>query len=131
MAHERGIRNIVLAVGASAFLCVAANALAQTTVEPDAAALATPPAAPDAAAPAPAKRRLISRQRSAQIDANEAELRLGRATLERKQGARLLAGEAAGNSASRPDTRYRQRQERLRRMLEQAQNRRDETRGLQ
>jgi len=62
------------------------------------------------------------------VDASEAARRLGQARLEREQGAQALTGEQArGTNAGAVNHRYWLRQEKLRRMVEQALRRSNET----
>ncbi len=119
---------------------VAAGALAQTVHKQiDAAGHITYSDRPDTT-PAPptipaldvanalASNSAISSRRAATIDANEAMRRLGQAELERKEGSERLPGEQVhGADASGANHRYRQRQEELRRAVEQAQRRSDAT----
>ena len=72
----------------------------------------------------------ISSRRVAIIDTNEAARRLGQAQLQREQGAESLPGEQVqGIDVSVVNHRYWRRQEKLRRVIEQAQRRSSETRG--
>jgi len=74
----------------------------------------------------------MSPRQAAAIDANEAARRLSQARLQREQGAQPLPGELArGNEAGVVNHRYWQRQEKLRRVVEQAQLRYNETRPPQ
>lgn len=71
----------------------------------------------------------ISSRPAATIDANEAARRLGQAQLEREQGALPRPGEQArGTGAGVVNHRFWWRQEKLRRLVEQALHRSNETR---
>jgi ribosomal protein L19E len=71
-----------------------------------------------------ARNTAISSRPAAIIDSKEAARRLGKAQLARSQGAQPLPGERAGSAgASVVNHRYWQRQEKLRRAVEQAQHR--------
>lgn len=71
-----------------------------------------------------ARNTAIASRPAALIDSKEAARRLGKARLARSQGAEPLPGERAGSAgASAVNHRYWQRQEKLRRAVEQAQGR--------
>lgn len=138
ITRRRHVRNIVWRICAAALLCAAAGVSAQTVFKQfDAAGRVTFTDRPDTApspstalapaldvASALASNSVISTRRAATIDANEAARRLGRAQLERKQGAQPLPGEQArGTDASVLNQRYLRRQEKLRHVHEQAQRR--------
>ena len=80
--------------------------------------------------PKPAVRSgLLTPQRSASINASEAARRLAQAQLMRSLGADPLPGEQTrGDAALAPYQRYSQRQDKLRVLVEKAQQRSDETR---
>jgi hypothetical protein len=115
MNTRRHVRNTAQGICAAAFVCAAAGASAQTVSALDvASALASSSA--------------ISSRSAAMVDASEAARRLGQARLEREQGAQALPGEQAqGTNAGAVNHRYWQRQEKLRRMVEQALRRSNET----
>lgn len=70
----------------------------------------------------------VSSRDNAMVNASEAARRLAQAQLERTQGAKPLPGEMAqGSGASAGDHHYRQRQEKLLHVVEQAQRRFDKT----
>ncbi len=72
----------------------------------------------------------MSSRGAAMVDASEAARRLQRAQRERELGAEPLPGEQAhGTDASTGNPRYRQRQEKLRRAVEQAQRRSSQLRA--
>jgi len=141
------VRNIVWRICAAVLLCAAPGALAQTVYrqvdaaghttftdrpgpEPSLLAAAGPAAdtAVDVASALASDSAMFSR-RAARIDAVEAARRLRQAQLEREQGAQPLPGEQAqGAGAGLVNDRYRQRQEKLRRAVEHAQRRLNETR---
>ncbi len=74
----------------------------------------------------------MSARRAAAVDINEAAGRLARARNQREQGVPPLPGESApGADASAVNYRYWQRQEKLRRMVEDAQRRYNESRQAQ
>jgi hypothetical protein len=71
----------------------------------------------------------MTSQRSAAINASEARRRLAQAQLMRSEGADLLPRERTdGSGTAMPNQRYWQRQEKLRVLVEQAQQRVNETR---
>jgi hypothetical protein len=142
-------RHILLCLCAGALLCVASAVSAQAiyrqvdpsggvvytdrpdTSLPGGAELIAPAPAPRAEEPAPAQAAPVIRrykQRYAAIDAREAERRLQQARLKRDQGAEPLPGEQLrGTSPSVLNGRYWQRQEQLRREVEAALRRVQET----
>lgn len=73
------------------------------------------------------RRSVISPRRAAMVEANEAERRLGQARLKRERGAEPLPGEWV-RSEGYVNDRYWRRQEKLRREVEQALRRFNETR---
>jgi hypothetical protein len=74
----------------------------------------------------------ISSPSAAMVDAREAARRLGQARLEREQGVQALPRERArGKGIHAVNHRYWQRQEKMRRMVEQALHRSNETRPAQ
>ena len=136
------VRDIAPRICAAAFVCIAAGASAQTVYKQvDAAgrvafsdragttanARTVTVSALDVAN-ALASNAAISSRPAAAIDASEAARRLGQARLEREQGAQALPREQAqGTNAGAVNHRYWQRQEKLRRMVEQALHRSNET----
>ena len=137
--HLHGIGSIICG---AALLCAATGAAAQSIYrQVDAFGRVSftdqPETAPqlqttgDSAAEAPRARTgraPIASKRAAQIDATEATRRLEQALLKRKQGAAPLPGEQVqGPKGSVPNYRYWQRQEKLRLLVEQAQQRWRET----
>ena len=140
MNSRHPVRHIVLSILAAALLCAAAGVTAQTIYKQvDAAGRITysdrpgttlsPPTVPALeVANALASNSAISSRSAATIDANEAARRLRQAEREREQGAERLPGEQAhGADANGVNRRYWQRQEELRRVVEQAQRRSGET----
>jgi hypothetical protein len=74
----------------------------------------------------------LSSRRGAEIDAKEATRRLAQALQKQRQGLAPHAGEQAqGSEDNVPSRRYRQRQEKLRVAVEQAQHRVNETHRTQ
>jgi len=143
MNSRRRVWKAAWRICAAVFLCAAAGVPAQTvykqvddagrvtyTDRPDMTLTPSPPTATVSAldvASALATNTPISSRGAALIDANEAARRLGQAELERKQGAERLPGEQAqGADANAANHRYSQRQEDLRRVVEQAQRRSSE-----
>jgi len=140
-------RNIASSACALALLCVAMDAPAQTiykqvdaagrvtfTDRPDPSlpaqsmAAPVPNAVPEPPTPA-ARTGLLTARRLASIDANEAARRLTQAQLKRSEGADLLPGDwTHGSTESVTNQRYSQRQDKLRVLVEKAQQRSDETR---
>jgi hypothetical protein len=117
MKTRRHVRNTAQGICAAAFVCAAAGASAQTVSV----------SALDVAS-ALARGSAISSRSAAVIDASEAARRLGQARLEREQGTQALPGEQAqGANAGAVNHRYWQRQDKLRRMVEQALQRSNET----
>jgi hypothetical protein len=115
MKTRRDVRNTAQGICAAAFVCAAAGASAQTVSTLDVTS-------------ALARGSAISSRSAAMVDASEAARRLGQARLEREQGAQALPGEhAQGTNAGAVNHRYWQRQEKLRRMVEQALRRSNET----
>ena len=144
MDSRRRIWNAAWRICTAVCLCAAAGVPAQTvykqvddagnvtyTDRPDTTSTPSRPMATVSAldvARALATNTPISSRGAALIDANEAARRLEQAELERKQGAERLPGEQAqGADANAANHRYSQRQEDLRRMVEQAQRRSNET----
>ena len=146
MNSRRRIWNTAWRICAAAFLCAAADVPAQTiykqvddagrvtyTDRPD--MTSTPSPSPPTAtvsaldvASALATNTAIFSRGAALIDANEAARRLRQARQDRGQGAERLPGEKAqGADANAANHRYSQRQEDLRRMVEQALRRSSET----
>jgi hypothetical protein len=131
-------RTIAPSLCALALLCAAAGAQAQTiykqvdlegrtiyTDRPDASLSAQSITSSPLAAPAPpAGITLMALQRSAAINASEARRRLAQAQVMRSQGADVLPGE---QTSAAPNQRYWQRQEKLRVLVERAQQRVNET----
>jgi hypothetical protein len=145
MNPSRRFPNITSSLCGFALLCAAAGAPAQTiykqvdgagrvtfTDRPDSSLLAQPmTSASLEAAKAPAEVILMTAQRSATINAKEAGRRLAQAQQMRSAGADLLRSDwIHGASAGVPSQRYWQRQEKLRVLVEQAQQRAIETRQL-
>jgi hypothetical protein len=144
MDPRLSLRNIASNLCALALLFAATVATAQATIykQVDSAGRITFTDRPDPNLPAqsmtgpaleapkpPAGVALMASRRSAAINANEAGRRLAQAQLMRSQGADLLPGERTFDSgAGVPNQRYWQRQERLRVLVEQAQQRVNETR---
>jgi len=115
MKTRSHVRHTAQGICAAAFVCAAAGASAQTVSALDVAS-------------ALAHGSVISSRSAAMVDASEAARRLGQARLEREQGAQALPGEQAqGTNAGVVNHRYWQRQEKLRRMVEQALRRSNET----
>jgi Domain of unknown function (DUF4124) len=117
-------------------LCTATGAAAQTVYKQadafgrvsfaDQPAAAMEPGASEAEATTPSRkmRAPIASKRSAEINASEATRRLEQARLKRKQGVTPLPGEQVQGANGRVlNYRYWQRQEKLRLMAEQAQQR--------
>lgn len=142
MHTNRSTSHLLSAVVAGAMLCAAVDAAGQAvhrqvdaegnvsfSDRPEPAV--TPQAAGSAAhnvAKALAGNTAISSRGAANVNRNEAARRLQRAQQARRHGALPLPGEqtlVAGKSE--PNYRYWQRQERLRRVVEQAQRRSNET----
>lgn len=136
------LRPITSTLGALALLCAAAGTPAQTTIykQVDAAGRVTFTDRPDSSLPAqsmtgaaleapraPGGVILMTSRRSAAIDANEAARRLAQAQLMRSEGADPLAGERTPGTGV-PNERYWQRQEKLRVLVEHAQQRANEAR---
>lgn len=141
-SHSRQVRNIVWKICAAAFLCAAAGVSAQTVYKQvDAAGHITYTDRPDTAPSPPtvevpalevanalASNSAMSSRSAAIINANEAARRLRQAEREREQGAERLPGEQAhGADVNEMNRRYWQRQDELRRAVEQAQRRSGET----
>ena len=141
-SHSRQVRNIVGRICAAVFLCAAAGVSAQTVYkQADAAGHITYTDRPDTAPSPPtakvpaldvanalASASAMSSRGAAIINSNEAARRLRQAEREREQGAERLPGEQAhGADANVMNRRYWQRQDELRRAVEQAQRRSDET----
>lgn len=115
MNSRRHVRNTVQGICAAAIVCAAAGASAQTVSAWDVAS-------------ALARGSAISSRSAAMVDASEAARRLGQARSEREQGAQALPGEQAqGANAGAVNHRYWQRQDKLRRMVERALQRSNET----
>jgi hypothetical protein len=141
-ALQTGIRGGVWSLCAAALLCAAAGTAAQTVHKQlDAAGRITYTDRPDVT-PSPraetvramdvanalASNTAMSSRGAARVDANEATRRLRQAQLKREQGADPLPGEQVPGIAVRVvNDRYWQRQEALRRAVEQAQRRADKT----
>jgi len=136
------LRPIASCLCALALLCAAAGTPAQTIIykQVDSAGRITFTDRPDANLPAqamtgpaleapkaPAAVVTMASRRSASIDANEAARRLAQAQLMRSEGAEPLPGERTPGTGV-PNERYWQRQEKLRVLVEQAQQRANETR---
>ena len=81
--------------------------------------------------PKPRVRSMIGAQRSAAVNAAEAERRLAQAQLERQQGKEPLPGELVPGAPGQLSYRYWKRQEKLRLAVEQAQRRWNKTHGQQ
>jgi hypothetical protein len=143
MNPRRSLRNIASNLCALALLFAAAGTPAQTiykqvdlagritfTDRPDPNLPAQSMTSPALEAPKPPARVvLMTSRRSAAIDANEAGRRLAQARLKRSEGADPLPGERThGSGEEVPNRRYWQRQEKLRVLVEQAQQRVNETR---
>jgi len=123
---RRGVRDVAPRICAAALLCAAAGVSAQTGTTAHARKVTV--SALDVSH-ALASSSAISSRPAATIDANEAARRLGQAQLEREQGAPPRPGEQArGTGAGVVNHRYWWRQERLRRVVEQALHRSNETR---
>ena len=138
----RRSRKLVWRICAAAFLCAAAGVSAQTVYkQADAAGHITytdrrdtAPSPPTAEVPALdvanalASASVMSSRGAAIVNSNEAARRLRQAEREREQGAQRLPGEQAhGADVNEMNRRYWQRQDELRRAVEQAQRRSDET----
>jgi hypothetical protein len=150
MNRRRHLRSIASNLCALALLCAATGAPAQTiykqvdaegkvtfTDHPDInlPAQALPSAGQVMTNPAlqapnpPARAGLMTSRRSASIDVNEAGLRLAQAQLKRSGGVGMLPADwTHGSGKSVPNQRYWQRQDRLRVLVERAQQRSVETR---
>ena len=138
-------RSIAANLCALALLCAATGTQAQTIYKQvDAAGKVTFTDRPDSSLPAqsmtgplleapkpPVGVVLITSRRSAAINANEAGRRLAQAQLMRREGEGLLPGDLTHGSGEKvPNQRYWRRQEKLRVLVEQAQQRTNETRLL-
>ena len=144
MNPRRRFRNIASSLFALALLCAAAGTPAQTIIykqvdlagritftdRPDSSLPAQSATGPALEAPkAPTGVVPMTSWRSAAINANEAARRLAQALLIRSEGADPLPGERThGSGAGVPNQRYWQRQEKLRVLVEQAQQRANEAR---
>lgn len=143
MNPRRLLRTIASSVCAFALLFAATGTPAQTTIykqvdlagritftdRPDPSLPAQSMASPLEAPKPPAGIALMASQRSAAIDLKEAARRLAQAQLARSEGADPLPAERThGPGAGVPNQRYWQRQEKLRVLVEQAQQRVNETR---
>jgi hypothetical protein len=141
----RRIPSITSSLCGLALLCAAAGAQAQTIYKQvDSAGRVTFTDRPDSSLPSqsmtgaaleaprgPASVALMTAQRSAAINANEAGRRLAQAQLMRSEGADMMPGDwTQSSSAGVPNQRYWQRQEKLRMVVERAQQRATETRQL-
>ena len=141
------MRNVVWWICAAALLCAPAGVPAQTVHnQADAAGRITYADRPDtspsplpgtATGPAshvaivPASNSAVTSQRAAKIEANEAARSPGQAEQERRRGAvRLPVEQARGTGAGEANPRHVRRQEKLRRMHEQAQRGASEVDGL-
>ena len=141
------MQNVVWWICAAALLCAPAGVPAQTVHnQADAAGRITYADRPDtspsplpgtAAGPAshvaivPASNSAVTSQRAAIIEANEAARSPGQAEQVRRQGAvRLPVEQARGTGAGEANPRHARRQEKLRRMHEQAQRGASEVDGL-
>jgi hypothetical protein len=119
MHTRRLVRNIALGICAAAFVCAATGASGQTVSALDVTAALESNSA-------------ISSPSAAMVDAREAARRLGQARLEREQGVQALPRERPrGKGIHALNHRYWQRQEKMRRMVEQALRRSNETRPAQ
>ena len=104
-ARRYRMRNVVWWICAAALLCAGAGV--------------------------PASNSAVTSQRAAIIEANEAARSPGQAERERRQGAvRLPVEQARGTGAGEANPRHARRQEKLRRMHEQAQRGASEVDGL-
>jgi hypothetical protein len=143
MNSRRCIRIAASSVCAAAFVCATAGASAQTiykrvtlggdityTNQPNQAPLSdTETGTEPDAAKAPGRRPYIPARLAAAVNANEAERRLAQAQLKRRQGIKPLPGEQVqGSNGTVLNYRYWQRQEKLRLLVEQAQQRLIQTR---
>jgi hypothetical protein len=144
MNPRRRLRSVSSILLALALLCAAAGTPAQTTIykqvdlagrvmftdRPDSSLPAQSVTGPALEAPRPPVRAvLMTSQRSATINSNEAARRLAQAQLMRSEGADPLPGEQTqGSAAGVPNQRYWQRQEKLRVLVEHAQQRANEAR---
>ena len=141
------MRNVVWWICAAALLCAPAGVPAQTVHnQADAAGRITFADRPDtspsplpgtATGPAshvaivPASNSAVTSQRAAKSEANEAARSPGQAEQERRRGAvRLPVEQARGTGAGEANPRHARRQEKLRRMHEQAQRGASEVDGL-
>jgi len=119
MNIRRHIRNIAQGICAAAFFCAATGASGQTVSALDVATALESNSA-------------IASPSAAMVDAREAARRLGQARLEREQGVQALPREQArGTGIHAVNHRYWRRQEKMRRMVEQALHRLNETRPAQ
>jgi hypothetical protein len=145
MNPRRRFPDIASSLCGLALLCAAAGTPAQMIYKQvDAAGRVTFTDRPDSSLPAqsitgaapeapraPARVILMTSQRLATINAKEAGRRLAQAQVMRSEGADLLRSDwIHGASAGVPGQRYWQRQEKLRVLVEQAQQRAIETRHL-
>jgi len=143
------MRNVVWWICAAALLCAPAGVPAQTVHnQADAAGRITYADRPDTspspsplpgtttgpasnAAILPASNSVIASRGAAKIEANEAARSPGQAEQERRRGAvRLPVEQARGTGAGEANPRHARRQEKLRRMHEQAQRGASEVDGL-
>jgi len=144
--RSQAVRGVARSLCVAALLCAAAGVSAQTVHrQVDAAGRVTftdRPEAPQSprtitvasldVANALASSSPISSRSASAIDANEATRRLAMARLARAQGAEPLPGERArGGDAGVVNHRYWRRQEKIRRVVEQALHRSNETRRAQ
>jgi len=139
--YRRRVRIVAMAIWAAAFLCAATGVPAQTlhrqtdsegrTTFGDRADATPSPRAETVEAPeaTPVRKSAISPRRSAMIEANEAQRVLKQARLARERGAEPLPAERVRSAgAGAVNHRYWRRQEKLRRDVEQALRRSNETR---
>jgi len=127
MNSPRYLQTMAASLCAMALLCAAAATSADTIykqVDPD--GRTTYSDQPDPAA-TPARSTSARKARSAAINAKEAARRLDKAQLQREQGSQPLPGELAKGGAGAVNHRYWQRQEKMRRVVEDAQRRANET----
>ena len=139
--YRRRVRIVAMAIWAAAFLCAATGVPAQTlhrqtdsegrTTFGDRADATPSPRTETVEAPeaTPVRKSVISPRRSAMIEANEAQRVLKQARLARERGAEPLPAERVRSAgAGAVNHRYWRRQEKLRRDVEQALRRSNETR---
>src|SRR6185436_4805991 len=105
------MKSLLCGICAAALLCAASAASAQTVLKRHGASGRYAP---------------ISPERAAAVDANEAAFRLRRTQRARELGAQPLPGERSPGADGTLHLRYWQRQEKLRKAVEEAQRRSNE-----